>query len=313
MNLFVLLPLCALASPWDAAVRIAGDKSAALHGANFTHLGSWLIASHPIERGEGPSIFILVGDGDMERKLSTEPSFPLAGLCVPPKAGMMAAKTVFWRGTRNIRDLGAGRGKKSQSNDPASKPEWALAAIGRYLLDKNATRVAIVRDPVERVLSSLRAFGARAAGCKTCHQGTTPHFLDYAKSGTLRRTMNVSCAEAKYDVNQHFRSQRCFCGFDLDGMRARTHVLKHGSATDMASLEQLLPDTERWRWNERKYGRFKNLTGVEFLSPQHAALTTSHRSDTKGAIGEYDPEVLRLIEEAVLPDIEFFGFERRYA
>ena len=60
---------------------------------------------------------------------------------------MMAAKTVFWRGTRNIRDLGAGRGKKSQSNDPASKPEWALAAIGRYLLDKNATRVAIVLMP----------------------------------------------------------------------------------------------------------------------------------------------------------------------
>ena len=33
---------------------------------------------------------------------------------------------------------------------------------------------------------------------------------------------------------------------------------------------------------------------------------------TRGAIVGYDPEVLRLIEEAVLPDIEFFGFSRRY-
>ena len=81
-------------------------------------------------------------------------------------------------------------------------------------------------------------------------------------------------------------------------------------ATDMESLEQLLPHPERW--NQRKYGRFNNLTGVEFLSPRYTALTTAHRSDTRGAIAGYDPEVLRLIEEAVLPDIEFFGFSRRY-
>ena len=313
MKIFVLLPLCALASPWDAAVQLAGGESAAAHGVNVTRLGSWLIASHPIERGEGPSILIF-GDGDTERVLSAEPSavarFPLAGLCVPPKAGMIAAHAVFLRGSRNIVDLGAGRGKRSQSNDPASKPEWALAAIGRYLIDQNVTRVAIVRDPVERVLSALRAFGPKAAGCKTCHHGTTPQFLEYARSGTLRRTMNASCAEAKFNVNQHFRSQQCFCGFDLDGMRARTHILKHGSATDMESLEQLLPHPERW--NQRKYGRFNNLTGVEFLSPRYTALTTAHRSDTRGAIAGYDPEFLRLIEEAVLPDIEFFGFSRRY-
>ena len=113
----------------------------------------------------------------------------LATVCVPPKAGSEAAHRAF-PGTRLewIGDGVAGNVRASaHPNDPAARSDGSHAKIERWLRDADRVRVAIVRHPVERLLSAMRAFGVHDV-CPSC----------------VRREMKVARTAASDGVRETF-------------------------------------------------------------------------------------------------------------
>jgi len=295
-----------------AAVARGHDDFASPRGHDFAvfknyTLSSWLL-SFPPERGAG-SALRLYGHTLPKR----------TAVCVPPKCGSMAAQRV-WRGGR-VEWLGEDGHVRwpEHSRDPLSRPEATHAAVTAVLTDPAFLRVAIVRHPVERVLSSLRAFGVDQLGCESCRgdafKGELAKIADpfaqkqrkYLQYATheLVRQLRLPCDDQRLRVNQHVRSLRCFCGFQVPGVLAATRVFRQGHGEDMARLPGLIPDADKW--NERMYGRFKNLTAVEFLTPRNLDLTSVHASHTADHTAEYDAALIDAIYDAVADDLALFA------
>lgn len=143
----------------DAAARAAADAWARRsrervrnHSVLGDHeLSSWFLSFPP---GAGFSGLRVV-DGARA---------PVA-LCVPPKCGSVAAHTALPGG--KLEWLGDGPGGwRNRGADPRDRPEATHAAVEAFLLGRGRV-VAIVRDPVERVLSSLGAFNVEMV-CPSC-------------------------------------------------------------------------------------------------------------------------------------------------
>lgn len=266
------------------------------------NVSSWII-SRPIERGVCTAIYVVHGGGGDDDPRDSS-------LCVPPKAGSMAASAVFRN--RRLEDVGDVAHQKmtwrGRSNLPEGRSAEAHAKILELVVGSETSHVAIIRHPVERVLSSLSSFGARAAGCKECNSGNRKDWYLIYATKYLPLQQALPCSVAKLEVNQHFRSQRCFCAFDLVGQLERTHVLKHGVADDMRRLPDLIPNNAHF-WNARIYGSHKNLTAVEYLSPQNLKETTVHAKMTHSNLMNVEPHLLAALSSALQVDEAYFGFK----
>ena len=264
-------------------------------------LSSWLF-SFPTESGTSSGVKVV----------GNRTSAPIL-LCVPPKCGSMAAREVFrgpkleWWGERSgvvWQDHG--------SSNQLERPELSHQIVTDYLVDAKRVRVAIVRHPVERIISAMRAFGVKQLGCERCKRmNTTKQAMHEYATKELVAQQSMDCDDARLRVNQHVRPLRCFCGFQLEGMKDRTHVLRFKHAADMAKLERLIPDSTRPGWNSRQYGTHRNLTAVQFLSPKHIAETTTHTSHTASDLARYDSKydrgLIDAIYAAVAADLAFFA------
>ena len=218
-NLIVDAMMMRAALWWVFALRVGKARGGFGDGSYPVFPGhehsSWLI-SIPVDKGHRSGIRILRGKQ--------------AAVCVPPKCGSMAANELFpslhleWTGEPVVSGESQWR---HHDSDPLGRSEGSHERIERWLLDAERVRVAIVRHPVERLISSMRAFGVGEV-CDSCRRKglrlvmeTTPMdpeferaMLFYARH-ELRNQTRRDCSVARLPgplfVNQHFRSLRCFC------------------------------------------------------------------------------------------------------
>lgn len=308
-----------LGGPLRLALAAAAAHAAANYGvgtgAEFRYeppvvgnysLSSWFL-SFPPENGAMSGLKVV---GKRSRTL------PPSLLCVPPKCGSRAVMEVLrgskleWWGEKSKLPY------RDRSSDPRERPAETHEAVTDLLTNPRYVRVAIVRHPVERIISSLRAFGTNAAGCRSCVKAakspdpavtlarTNARYLHYA-THELAVQQALDCDEQRLHVNQHFRSLRCFCGFAVSGAREMTTVLLAGRGADMARLPGLYPDAEDV-WTSRRRGVHKNLTAVEFLSSENRDETTAHASNTDRHLDAYTPALIGAIYAAVEADLAFF-------
>ena len=284
-----------------AVLALLLSASSAYEVVPFHPASSWLIGEFAADPGTiGSGIRVMTGKQ--------------ATICVPPKAGSEAAHRAF-PGSR-LEWIGDGVPGNALAaahpSDPTTRPDGSLAKIDRWLVDSERVRVAIVRHPVERILSSMRAFGVRGV-CESCrlkgmkvHRGPDPDpgferaALYYAEH-ELRAHAAAPCADARASVNQHFRSQRCFCGLELDGALNRTHLIRFGDDADASSLAAVIPGVERWNTPKRE---LNGLRSLDAILTANRGRTNFHSTGTRGR--RYDPELLRAIEEAVADELTFF-------
>lgn len=273
---------------------------------NGHNASSWLISS-PADSGSRSGIRVMKGKQ--------------AALCVPPKCG----STAVWAMIPGMRLEWIGESvtakAETHDNDPMKRSEGSHQKIERWLFDADRVRVAILRHPVDRILSSMRAFGLSEV-CKSCRSaGLTAlmrpkpgssqtdfeaAMLHYALHDLPRQT-TMDCAAARAfgptHLNQHFRSLRCFCGFELPGMVNRTHLLRFGDDADVARLADLIPDAETWNAPIE-------VEHANGLRPTEALLKKNHHifhtTQRPGAPASYSPDLIDAIARAVEPDLAFF-------
>ena len=180
-----------------------------------------------------------------------------------------------------------GRGRNRRSHMPSpplaaaparqdSVPEWSETLRRDAFFDPRVRRVAVLRHPVERIISSWRAFCTSAAPDSPKAKKTMT-LAEYAR-GPLRKEMLLPCDAARRQVNQHFRAQRCFCGFDeVPDLLARTKLLLLGSGPqqNLAAIRAVLPEPELWTnsstsagWLRSNLGPHRNLTAEQYLTPR---------------------------------------------
>ena len=215
-------------------------------------------------------------------------------MCVPPKAGSTAYSTIF-RGEyleRIISQVQAGSIRSAIASD--------------ILFSPVVRRVAIIRHPVERILSTWRAF---CISNPNSRKGKLLMRLEQYVRDLLPQEMRLPCNEARRIVNQHFRTQRCFCGFEIPGVLERTKVLLmgDGGAANIRAIREILPESDLWaRWTQNNYGKFRNMSAEQYLTPRFYSEHSSHTDNALHSGSEYSAELLRAIYDAVEPEFEFF-------
>ena len=265
---------------------------------------SWFL-SFPPDRG--------VGSGMRVVQNSTKGA---ALVCVPPKCGNMAMLEVlrgrrleWWGEPVDVR-------WDRMERDVTKRSDATHRSVAAWLEDPDRVRVAVLRHPVERVLSSMRAFGSHDF-CPSCRtrafkeatarlpskaQRLEAAYLHFARKD-LPSQQRLPCDDQRVLVNQHFRALRCFCGFQLPGMANRTSILRFGDAADIESLATIVPNARSW--NRPRFGSDGSLSAVEFLSPRHRASSHVHSTRTSDAASNYSSELFAAITSAVADDLAF--------
>jgi len=183
-------------------------------------------------------------------------------LCVPPKSGSTALFRRY-RGGRRLDRL----------------PD---ADVARAIFDlPPARRVAVVRHPVVRAVSAFRAGRVHD---ERENKGLT---LD-AFASRLACDSRLPCAEQRRRVNQHWRSQRCFCAFDIPGVRARTSVYAFRDADAALAAAGAAPGPSLM--NAASYSAHSTLT----------PRTVAKLRET------YGNATIDSLYAAVAPDLEYF-------
>lgn len=186
-----------------------------------------------------------------------------ASLCTPPKSGSTALFARFRR---------------------AKRVDWLDdQAIKRVFYDlPKEKRVAVVRHPVLRAVSAFRAGRVRDER-ENKHMETVADFV-----ARLACDTRLPCEEARLRVNQHWRSQRCFCGFDVPGVRERTSIFAFCDADDALAA----------------------VGGARDPSVFDRRTYTSHSTKTPAAVSQlrevYGNATVDALYAAVRPDLEYF-------
>ena len=143
-------------------VAACAASARAFEVVNGHAASSWLVASFGSDPRAGSGIRVLSG------KVGT--------LCVPPKSGSEAVhhaipgQRLEWIGD----PAGQAKAGPRHGSDPAERPEGSHLKIERWLFDADRIRVAIVRHPVERIVSAARSFGVGRV-CGSCRGMQVAH------------------------------------------------------------------------------------------------------------------------------------------
>ena len=218
-----------------------------------------------------------------------------SSLCVPAKAGSTAYSAHLFRqmtGGEQVHPLTRG------------KHQTAEVARGVLFDWPRERRGAIVRNPVERVVSSYRA--GRVFDEEENRGVRRVSLLEFARN-SLYASTRLPCEEARLTVNQHWRSQRCFCGFEIPQVFEQTRVLPADGPpqVNVALVAELAGDASLC--NEHRYGPNKNQTAAEYVSPRHMTKHSTGTPRSKRALQDsVGAETWAVLVEALRPDLEFF-------
>ena len=122
--------------------------------------------------------------------------------------------------------------------------------------------------------------------------------------GHAARNCTLARRPATY-VDQHFRSQLCFCGFELAGMANRTHLAPFGNDEAVARLATVIPDAASWN-RPRSKQQLAGLRPLEGLATKNHVKAGFHTTGTRDHARHYAPALLAALEAAVAGDLAFF-------